>query len=306
MNLEHEFTVPVPVDEAWRVLLDVERVAPCMPGAALTSVDGDDFTGTVKVKVGPITVTYKGEAKFVSKDDTTHTAVIEAKGKESRGSGTAGATVTTTLVGEGSITKVRVATDLNVTGRPAQFGRGVMAEVAAKLIDQFAKCLEDEINSPSTPSGESSSTDTAVLSVPDSPASDPAAEAPAPAKKAPSAKKTAAASSATAKKTAATKQTSSAVPPPAGVTEAAPAPAAPPAPSAPVPQPSAPVPQQESTVSEVQAEQPTVQPAAPARPRPVAEPIDLLDVAGGSVAKRLAPVGVVLLLLFIIWRRRSR
>src|SRR3954449_5529527 len=152
MNLENEFTVPVPVDEAWQVLLDVERMAPCMPGAALTSVNGDEFTGTVKVKVGPITVTYNGEAKFLSKDDATHRAVIEAKGKESRGSGTAGATVTTQLVGEGSTTKVRVESDLNVTGRPAQFGRGVMAEVAAKLIDQFAKCLEDEINSSPSPS----------------------------------------------------------------------------------------------------------------------------------------------------------
>ena len=265
MNLENEFTVPVPVDEAWRVLLDVERVAPCMPGAALTSVDGDEFTGTVKVKVGPITVTYKGEAKFLSKDDATHRAVIEAKGKESRGSGTAGATVTTTLVGEGDRTRVRVATDLNVTGRPAQFGRGVMAEVAAKLIDQFAKCLEDEITA--------------------SPAEGaPAAAAPA--------KKTAAASSATAKKTAAAKKTTAAVPPPAGVTEAPPA-------------PSAPVPQQDSTFAEARAAEPTARPAALA-PRREAEPIDLLDVAGGSVAKRLAPVALVLLLLFIVWRRRSR
>ena len=256
MNLENEFTVPVPVDEAWRVLLDVERVAPCMPGATLTSVDGDDFTGTVKVKVGPITVTYKGEAKFVSKDDATHSAVIEAKGKESRGSGTAGATVTAKLVGEGATTKVRVETDLNVTGRPAQFGRGVMAEVAAKLIDQFAKCLEDEINA--------------------------APAQPAPAKKTTAAKKTAAASSATAKKTAATKQTSDALPPPSGVTEAPPAPAAP-----------------------VRTEDPVVRPAATAPRRP-AEPIDLFDVAGGSVAKRVAPVAAALLLLLLILRRRRR
>jgi carbon monoxide dehydrogenase subunit G len=267
MNLENEFTVPVPVDEAWQVLLDVERVAPCMPGATLTSVDGDDFTGTVKVKVGPITVTYKGVAKFVSKDDATHTAVIEGKGKESRGSGTAGATVTATLVDNGGTTKVRVATDLNVTGRPAQFGRGVMAEVAAKLIDQFAKCLEDEINSPSTTQPASSSAAAPAAAAPDPSA--PAA-APAPAQKATTAKKTAAASSATAKKTAATEKATAVIPPPAGVSEAPPA------------------------------------PAAPAPPRAAAEPIDLLDVAGGSVAKRLAPVAVVLLLLFIIWRRRSR
>src|SRR4051812_23394626 len=115
MNLENEFTVPVPVDEAWQVLLDGGRVAPCMPGATLTSVNGDEFPGTVKVKVGPIPVTYTGEAKFLSKDDAPHRAVIEAKGKESRGSGTAGATVTTQHVGEGSTTNVRVETDLNIT-----------------------------------------------------------------------------------------------------------------------------------------------------------------------------------------------
>src|SRR5207248_3424671 len=115
MNLEHEFTVPAPVDEAWQVLLDVERVAPCMPGATLTSVEGDSFTGTVKVKVGPIQVTYRGEAKFASRDEATHRAVIEASGKEARGSGTAGATVTAQLTDAGGSTKVHVVTDLNVT-----------------------------------------------------------------------------------------------------------------------------------------------------------------------------------------------
>src|SRR5437764_13013758 len=116
-----------------------------MTVSILTSVDVDEFTGTVKVKVVPITVTYNGEARFVSKDDATHTAVIEGKGKESRGSGTAGATVTARLVGEGATTKARVETELNVTRRPAQFGRGVMAEVAAKLIARFAKCPVDDI-----------------------------------------------------------------------------------------------------------------------------------------------------------------
>src|SRR3954467_15159306 len=119
MKLEHEFTVPTSVDEAWKVLLDVERVAPCMPGATLLTVDGDDFTGTVKVKVGPIQVTYKGQAKFVEKDAGAHRAVIEASGREARGSGTAAATVTTQLLSEGDSTKVTVTTDLNVTGRPA-------------------------------------------------------------------------------------------------------------------------------------------------------------------------------------------
>lgn len=145
MKLENEFTVPVPVEDAWKVLLDVERVAPCMPGATLLTVDGDDFTGTVKVKVGPIQVTYRGKARFASRDDATHTAVIEASGKEARGSGTAAATVTTSLYDNGDTTRVRVETDLNITGRPAQFGRGVMSEVAAKLIDQFAACLAEEV-----------------------------------------------------------------------------------------------------------------------------------------------------------------
>jgi carbon monoxide dehydrogenase subunit G len=261
MNLENEFTVPVPVDEAWQVLLDVERMAPCMPGAALTSVNGDEFTGTVKVKVGPITVTYNGEAKFLSKDDATHRAVIEAKGKESRGSGTAGATVTTQLVGEGSTTKVRVETDLNVTGRPAQFGRGVMSEVAAKLIDQFAKCLEDEINSAPSPSAATAQTAAPAAAVGDTAA--PAEKATT----ATTAKKTTAASSAPAKKTAAARKTT------------------PPAPSAAAP------------VGEATG-------APPARPP--AEPIDLLEVAGGSVAKRLVPVVVAVLLLLLILRRRRR
>jgi len=301
MNLENEFTVPVPVDEAWQVLLDVERMAPCMPGATLTSVNGDEFTGTVKVKVGPITVTYNGEAKFLSKDDATHRAVLEAKGKESRGSGTAGATVTTQLSGEGSTTKVRVETDLNITGRPAQFGRGVMAEVAAKLIDQFARCLEDEINSAPPPP--------AAAPTPEAPAAAAPGEGePAPAKKTTGAKKTAAATSATAKKTtAAAKKTAPAEPAPAAPAAPAPAPqagAAAGTTEAP-PAPSAPVPQEASTIADARTDDGPARAATP-RPRPPAEPIDLLEVAGGSVAKRLAPVVAVLLLLFIVWRRRSR
>src|SRR3954447_15726412 len=166
MKLEHDFTVPAPVDEAWKVLLDVERVAPCMPGATLLTVDGDEFTGTVKVKVGPIQVTYKGQAKFASLDEPTHRAVIEASGKEARGSGTAAATVTAVLVDAGgSTTNVKVETELDVTGKPAQFGRGVMAEVAAKLIGQFSACLADELASPAgppAPAEERAATETAV------------------------------------------------------------------------------------------------------------------------------------------------
>ncbi|MCW2714144.1 MAG: carbon monoxide dehydrogenase subunit [Frankiales bacterium] len=145
MKLENRFTVPVPVDEAWRVLLDVERVAPCMPGATLTKVEGDSFEGTVKVKVGPINLTYGGKASFVSKDDATHVAVIDGSGKETRGTGTAKALITCRLVANGASTDVEVDTDLNVTGKPAQFGRGVLADVSSKLVDQFAACLSEEI-----------------------------------------------------------------------------------------------------------------------------------------------------------------
>jgi carbon monoxide dehydrogenase subunit G len=155
MKLENRFTVPVPVDQAWQVLLDVERIAPCMPGATLTKVEGDHFEGTVKVKVGPINLTYGGKASFVSKDDATHVAVIDGSGKETRGTGTAKALITCRLLDRGDTTDVEVDTDLNVTGKPAQFGRGVLADVSSKLVDQFAACLSDEIRAGTpTPAAE--------------------------------------------------------------------------------------------------------------------------------------------------------
>ena len=145
MKLENRFTVPVPREQALKVLLDVERIAPCMPGATLTSRDGDAFTGTVKVKVGPINLTYGGNAKFVSVDEAAGVVVIEGAGKETRGTGTAKALVTCRLIDNGDSTDVEVDTDLNITGKPAQFGRGVLADVSAKLVDQFAACLSEEI-----------------------------------------------------------------------------------------------------------------------------------------------------------------
>ncbi|MCZ2815649.1 SRPBCC family protein [Modestobacter sp. VKM Ac-2984] len=147
MQLENAFTVPVPIDEAWRVLLDIERIAPCMPGAALDSVTGDDFTGRVKVKLGPINLTYQGKASFVEKDDEAHRAVIDARGKDQRGNGTAAAVITATLAAEGDTTRVDVLTDLNITGRPAQFGRGVMTDVGNKLLGQFADKLSAQLAS---------------------------------------------------------------------------------------------------------------------------------------------------------------
>jgi len=143
IELDNTFTVPVPPEQAWDVLLDVERIAPCMPGASVTSVDGDQIEGQVKVKLGPLSLTYKGTAKFTGKDQENHTISIEATGKETRGAGTASANVQATLTpAEGASTLVAIHTSLNVTGRPAQFGRSLLPEVSGKLIAQFASNLE--------------------------------------------------------------------------------------------------------------------------------------------------------------------
>jgi carbon monoxide dehydrogenase subunit G len=159
MELEHSFTVPVPEERAWEVLLDVERVAPCMPGASLDSVEGDNISGRIKVKVGPIAMTYAGTAKFTERDENAHVIVLEASGKETRGAGTASAKVRSTLQGEDGQTHVVVNTTLNVTGRPAQFGRGVMAEVGGKLIGIFASNLADMLSAEQQPASEGSGDD---------------------------------------------------------------------------------------------------------------------------------------------------
>jgi len=145
MELEHSFTVPVPKERAWDVLLDVERVAPCMPGATLDAVTGDEITGKIKVKVGPITMTYAGTARFTERDKEAGVVTLEASGKETRGAGTASASVRSQLTDEGDSTHVTVRTNLNVTGKPAQFGRGVMTEVSGKLIGIFADNLASMI-----------------------------------------------------------------------------------------------------------------------------------------------------------------
>jgi carbon monoxide dehydrogenase subunit G len=227
MELEHSFTVPVPVDQAWDVLLDVERVAPCMPGATLDSVDGDGIKGRIKVKVGPISMTYAGTARFTEQNRDAGVITMEAAGKETRGSGTAAATVRSELHGQDGQTEVTVHTSLNVTGRPAQFGRGVMADVSAKLIGIFATNLA------------------AMLTAGNDPAPAPAA------------------------------------PVPAAPVPAAPVPAAP----------------------------------EPAVPEPAAGPasgddsLNLLQVAGLPVLKRVAPAAGALLAALaavLIWRRRRR
>ena len=151
MRIDNTFTVGLPAEDAWKVLLDVERIAPCMPGAELQEVEGDEYRGVVKVKVGPITAQYKGAATFVSRDEGSHTAVLKAEGRDTRGQGNASANITATLVPAGTGTKVTVRTDLTITGKVAQMGRGVLADVSAKLLDQFVDSLERDVLAGSTP-----------------------------------------------------------------------------------------------------------------------------------------------------------
>jgi hypothetical protein len=152
VELTNEFRVGVPVEPAWEVLTDVERIAPCMPGAQLQEIEGDEHRGVVKVKVGPITAQYKGAATFVEKD-APRRAVLRAEGRETRGQGNANATITALLEPDGDGTKVVVTTDLTVTGKVAQFGRGVMADVSAKLLGQFVECLESTVLAGSAAAG---------------------------------------------------------------------------------------------------------------------------------------------------------
>jgi carbon monoxide dehydrogenase subunit G len=231
MKIEDEFRVDVPIEEAWRVLLDVERIAPCMPGAQLQEIEGDEYRGVVKVKVGPITAQYKGAARIVEADEAARRIVLKGEGRDTRGQGNASATVTVLLVADGSGTQVSVDTDLNVTGKVAQFGRGVMADVSSKLLGQFVACLESNVLA-----GDGAGTE------PGSAAAPAVADAEAPATE-----------------------------------SAAPAPSA-----------------SDGGVRVIDS--------------PEAEPVDLMDAAGGAVAKRLVPVlaGVTLLAILIWLFRRKK
>ncbi|GAA0599153.1 SRPBCC family protein [Actinomadura livida] len=261
MELDHDFTVPVPVDQAWSVLLDVERVAACMPGATLDSIEGEEFKGRMKVKVGAMTITYRGSARIVSADESSRTVTMEASAKEARGSGTAAATVQAKLIDEGDTTRVTVHTKLNVTGRPAQFGRNILAEVGSKIISRFAKALEEELESSGTES-----------------------------------------SGAGAEGAAETEAESG-----ASVTEITPESAAAPA---------APEAAEASGAPEAPAEPQTAAAPAAKRERPLRvaredDAIDLLEVAGPSVAKRAVPavgglVGLLVVFRLLTRRRRGR
>ncbi|MEX1178795.1 MAG: SRPBCC family protein [Nitriliruptor sp.] len=238
MEFVNEFTVPVGIDRAFEILTDLERVAPCLPGATLEEVDGATYTGKVKVKVGPIAVTYRGTAELTEKDEAAKHAVIHAAGKEARGAGTATADVSADLVAEAADrTKVRVVTDLTVTGKPAQFGRGVMADVGTKLIGTFADRLSEMIEQ-----------DEGIGATDE-------------------------------------------LPPP---TTAPPADTAPGAAATPA----------------VSATVPSQADAGPRRIAPPArepEALDLVDVAGGAVAKRVLPlVALAALIAGVLWWRRSR
>ena len=145
MDLTNEFTVGVGIDEAWKVLNDVERIAPCLPGAELQEVEDDEYRGVVKIKVGPISAQYKGVATFQEQDETNHKVVLRAEGRDTRGQGNANALITATLVPSGDGTRVTVHTDLTISGKVAQFGRGVLPDVSAKLMQQFAEALDTEV-----------------------------------------------------------------------------------------------------------------------------------------------------------------
>jgi len=167
VELTHRFTVPASVEETWAAFNDIESVAGCFPGAVVTSVEGDTFQGSCKVKLGPIALVYNGSGTFVEKDETAHTMKIEAKGKDKRGNGTAGANVSASMTANGDSTDIEVVTDLAITGKPAQFGRGVMQDVSDKLLGQFVDCLQSKV-------GEQGDPDAGPASQPSGAATEPA------------------------------------------------------------------------------------------------------------------------------------
>jgi uncharacterized protein len=285
MELTNEFHVAVPVDRAWAVLTDVELIAPCLPGAQLEEIEGNEYRGGVKIKVGPITAQYKGKATFLEKDDVNHRAVLRAEGRDTKGQGNASATITATLVAAGTGTDVKVSTDLTITGKVAQFGRGVLADVSAKILGQFVTCLEHDVlvrPEETLAAVASASAAGAVVGSVASAASSAEVSASGSIPATPSSPASASMGSDATSSSAASSETSA---------TSAPSSVAPTVAAAPV-----------STDS----------PDADAKP-PVrkieykaAEPVDLLDAAGSPVIKRAAPVIAVLLLLFWLLRRSKK
>jgi carbon monoxide dehydrogenase subunit G len=223
MEIADSFRVSTSLEDTWKVLLDIEGIAPCLPGAQLQEVDGDEYRGIVKVKVGPITAQYKGTAKLAEVDEANHRIVIDASGRDTRGQGNANATIVVTMNAEGAGTNVNVVTDLSITGKVAQFGRGVLADVSGKLMGQFVENLERDVLT-TAGGGDVSHAGSAY----------------------------------------------------------------------------------EQALETVAPTQPASGPRKIDAPEP--EPVDLFEMAGDSVAKRLVPLGIGLLALFVLWRilRRSR
>jgi carbon monoxide dehydrogenase subunit G len=272
VELNNEFEVDRPIDETWVVLTDVERIAPCLPGAQLEEIEGDEYRGLVKIKVGPITAQYKGKATFVEKDDAAHRAVLKAEGRDSRGQGNASALITAQLAENGAgRTKVTVNTDLTVTGKVAQFGRGVMADVSEKLMGQFVTNLETRVlNEPAaTPAS------TASASTP------PTAPAPAAPTSAEGSADTVVATSpgnaAGATTTAPT--TEDAPPSPTGATAGS------------------------ASAESGAGGSPGIRKITNTEP---VEPVDLLDATGAPLMKRLAPVLAIIFVLWVLVRLRRR
>ena len=233
MEIADSFRVSTPIADTWKVMLDIEGIAPCMPGAQLQEVDGDEYRGVVKVKVGPITAQYKGTARLAEVDEANRRIVIDASGRDTRGQGNAKATIVVTMMPEGAGTKVNVVTDLSITGKVAQFGRGVLADVSSKLMGQFVENVERDVLSVAG-GGDTSHAGGAY---------EQALEGIAPA-------------------TGATPTSAASVP------------------------------------------------AVASGPRridsPEAEPVDLLELTGGSLTKRLVPIGIGALVLYILWRMVRR
>jgi carbon monoxide dehydrogenase subunit G len=230
MEITDSFRVSTPIDATWKVMLDIEGIAPCMPGAQLQEVEGDEYRGIVKVKVGPISAQYKGTARLAEVDEANRRIVIDASGRDTRGQGNAKATIVVTMTPEGGGTKVAVATDLSITGKVAQFGRGVLADVSSKLMGQFVENVERDVLS------VAGGGDTSHAGGP-------------------------------------YEQALESVLPPAAAPTSAPAPAA----------------------------------SGPRRiDSPEVEPVDLFGVAGAPVTKRLVPIGVGVVVLWILWRMLRR
>jgi carbon monoxide dehydrogenase subunit G len=320
--LEHEFSVPAPPDVVWAAVIDPERVAPCMPGATLTAVDGAEFSGGVKVKLGPVSLMYKGSGEFLETDEQARKVVIKASGKDSRGNGTAAATVTVTLTEDGAGTKGTVVTDLTVTGKPAQFGRGMIVEVSGKLLDTFANCLAGKLGTDSPPAetkptatqstnGRAARSDTKPAADEADVVDDGAEEPPPPAKPKPATRRRT-----PAKAAQKSTPTVSADVPDGAATDKAATDSAPDGAAAEETPPStdpgadvASTPRLQLVEEEQAAPPPTPKPA----PRQVnisseTDAIDLMDYAGPTVAKRAIPAVLGLLVILVVirlLRRRS-